>query len=171
MPMIQTTEEILDLVNEKDEVIGTMPRSEVYSQGLHNIRVVNCFIKNGDGKLWIPRRTSHKKIFPSALDFSAGGHVESKETYEEAFIKEAGEELNIDVTKTKYTILGTMNPHADNVGAFMTVYELESDEVPNFNSNDFTEYYWLTPLDLLQKLESGDPAKTDILPVLKKFYL
>ncbi len=169
--MTPETEEILDLVNENDEVIGTISRSEMYAQQLHTIRVVNCFIKNSEGKLWIPRRTPTKKSFPSALDFSVGGHVSSGETYEEAFKKEAWEELAIDITKTNYKIVGTMNPHTDAVGAFMTVYEIESDIVPEYNHEDFTEYFWLTPEEILTKLENGDTSKSDLPPVLKKYYL
>ena len=52
--MTTQTEEILDLVNENDEIIGNMPRSEVYAKNLNNFRVINCFIKNKEGKLWIP---------------------------------------------------------------------------------------------------------------------
>jgi isopentenyldiphosphate isomerase len=111
----QPTEEILDLVNENDEVIGSMERSEVYVRGLSNFRVINVFLKNSDGKLFVPRRQLTKRLFPGALDVSCGGHVSSGETYLEACTKELGEELNIDFTKVSYRILGTMNPHHDEV--------------------------------------------------------
>lgn len=52
--MTTHTEEILDVVNENDEVIGNMPRSEVCEKRLNNFRVINCFIKNNAGKLWTP---------------------------------------------------------------------------------------------------------------------
>lgn len=164
-------EEILDLVNENDEVIGNMPRNEVHAQKLHNYRVINCFIKNSEGKLWIPRRQAHKRLFPLALDVSCGGHVSSGETYEEAFAKEMSEELNIDISKTSYKEIGICNPHNDGVSAFMRVYEIESDEAPNYNPEDFTEYYWLTPQEIMDRLSSGDISKDDLPRLLKKFYL
>ena len=164
-------EEILDLVNEQDEVIGNMPRSEVHAKRLHNHRFINCFIKNSEGRLWIPRRQKNKKLFPSALDFSVGGHVSSGETYEEAFIREAMEELNLDVTKIPYKILGKLNKPNDGVSAFMIVYEIESNDVPNYNKEDFTEYYWLTPQEILERLDSGDISKEDLPRLLKKFYI
>ena len=37
------SEEILDLVNEHDEVIGQLSRAEVYRRRLANFRVVNTF--------------------------------------------------------------------------------------------------------------------------------
>ena len=66
-------DEYLDLVNEKDEVIGKKLRSEVYAEGLSNFRVVNAFLVNSEGKLWLPRRGAHKRIFPLCLDMSMGG--------------------------------------------------------------------------------------------------
>jgi isopentenyldiphosphate isomerase len=86
------TDEYLDLVNEKDEVVGKKLRSEVYAEGLSNFRVVNVFLRNFEGKLWIPRRTANKRIFPLCLDVSMGGHVESGESYEVAFKRELSEE-------------------------------------------------------------------------------
>ncbi|MEI7720231.1 MAG: NUDIX domain-containing protein, partial [bacterium] len=138
-------DEYLDLVNEQDEVIGKKPRSEVYAEGLSNFRVVNAFVVNSKGQLWIPRRTATKRIFPLCLDMSMGGHVESGETYEQSFTREVVEELGIDTKTTPWKLLGHLTPK-DGVAAFMNVYEIHADEVPKFNPNDYTEYSWLTPV-------------------------
>lgn len=164
-------EEMLDLVNEQDEVIDSMERNEVYAKGLTNFRVINVFLKNSDGKLFIPRRQLTKRLFPGALDVSCGGHVSSGETYLEACVKELQEELNIDLTQTKYKALGTMNPHQDGVSAFMTVYEIETDETPNYNPEDFSEHHWLTPEEVMAKINGGDKAKGDLPKLIEKYYL
>ena len=75
------TEEILDLVDDNDNVIGSKPRSEIYTEGLHNFRVVNAFVINSKGKIWVPRRAADKRLFPLSLDMSMGGHVETGESY------------------------------------------------------------------------------------------
>ncbi len=87
------TEEYLDLVDENDVVIGREKRSVVHKKRLNNFRVINVFIVNDEGKLWIPRRTAEKVNNPLALDMSVGGHVESGSTYEETFARETKEEL------------------------------------------------------------------------------
>lgn len=61
--MQTNSEEILDLVNENDEVIGSKSRSDIYAEGLKNFRVVNAFVINSKGKLWIPRRAANKRLF------------------------------------------------------------------------------------------------------------
>lgn len=169
--MFDSSQEILDLVNENDEVIGQIQRGAAYAQGVTNFRVIDAFIRNSEGKLFIPRRHKGKKLFPNRLDTSIGGHVESEESYEDAFKKEAMEELNLDITKVSYKILGKMAPHEDGTAAFITVYEIESDETPNYNRDDFGEHYWLTPQEILNRIEDGDTAKGNLLKILKKFYL
>jgi isopentenyl-diphosphate delta-isomerase len=164
-------DELLDLVNEHDEIVGVMERGEVYASGFSNFRVINCFIKNKQGQIWTPVRQSNKRIFPNALDMSCGGHVSSGETYLEAFKKEMMEELNIDIEKVGYKILGKCTPHQDNVSAFMEVYELVSDEAPNYNPKDFQGYEWLYPEEVLKKIENGTASKEDLPKLITKFYL
>lgn len=164
-------DEYLDLVNEQDEVIGKKLRSEVYAEGMLNFRFVNAFLVNSEGKLWIPRRTPAKRFYPSCLDMSMGGHVESGETYDESFKRELAEELNIDADTTPWKMIGHLEPAKDGVVGYMNVYEIQTDEVPNFNPHDFTEYYWLTPEELLQRIADGDGAKGDLSKLVRKFYL
>lgn len=162
---------MLDLVNQNDEIIGTMPRSGVYEKGLNNYRTINCFIKNSEGKLWTPRRQPNKRLFPNGLDFSCGGHVSSGETYLEAFAKEMSEELNIDITKTPYKELGSCTPGKDGVSSFMHVYEILSDIVPDYSTTDFSGYEWLYPKEIIQKIVEGDKTKEDLPKLIRKFYI
>jgi hypothetical protein len=46
-------EELLDLVDVDDRVIGKTSRSEVFAQKLTNVRIVNLFLKNSSEELWI----------------------------------------------------------------------------------------------------------------------
>lgn len=108
--MTDSSEEILDLVDENDVVIGQIERGEAYRQGLTNFRVIDAFIRNSEGKLFIPRRQAHKKMFPLRLDTSVGGHVESGETYEAAFRRETKEEISIDISRVPYIKIGQMTP-------------------------------------------------------------
>lgn len=164
------TDEYLDLVNEKDEVIGKKLRSEVYAEHLSNFRVINAFVVNSEGKIWIPRRVSTKRIFPLCLDMSMGGHVVSGETYDQAFKRELAEELNIDADKTSWKLLGYLTPQKDYVSAFMRVYEIKMEEAPQFNPDDFAEDFWLTPNELLSRIDQGEKTKGDLPILISKFY-
>lgn len=163
-------EEYLDLVDSQDNVIGKKLRPEVYAEHLSNFRVINAFLVNSKGELWIPRRAADKRIFPLCLDMSVGGHVESGESYDETFRRETSEELNIDVDQVSHRLLGKLTPDADNVSAYMQVYEIALDEAPRYNPADFIEYFWLTPTEALKRISEGEKAKGDLPTLIKKFY-
>jgi isopentenyl-diphosphate delta-isomerase len=164
-------DELLDLVDADDTVINRMWRSEVYRKGLSNFRAVNAFLKNPSGRIWIPRRTAFKKLFPSCLDMSVGGHVKSDESYEEALEREVWEEIRLDITSVPVRMIGRLTPHEHGVSAFMQVYEIAYGSTPEFNRDDFTEYFWLTPFEALARIDGGDPAKDDLSKLLQIFYL
>ncbi len=166
-------EEKLWLVDENDEPMGEgwQWRSHEPGKNWKNFRVVNAFIKRADGRLWIPRRTATKKMFPSCLDVSVGGHVEYGESYEECFVRETQEETGLDVSSLPHVLLGSLSPFAiDGLSAFMKVWEIQAEEVPHYNPADFSEVYWLTPDEVRAKVAAGDKTKGDLLSILNAFY-
>lgn len=162
-------EEILDIVDEFDVVIDQKPRSEA-DRFPKQFRAVNAFIINSHNELWIPRRSADKKLFPLALDMSTSGAVSSGEDYETAFKRELYEEVGLNADAITYTFLGYLNPHIHDVSLFMHVYQIKSDVVPPYNTNDFIEYFWLTPRELVNRIEAGEAAKTDLIKLVKIFY-
>ena len=170
MNPIHTLDEYLDLVDENDNVFGKKKRSEVYAENLSNFRVVNAFVVNQKREIWIPRRSADKMIFPSCLDMSMGGHVESGETYEDTLKRETQEELNIDTDKARVRLLGPLTPQEDGVSAHMNVYEIKMDEAPDYNKSDFVGYVWLTPKALFKRIANGDKTKGDLPTLVKIFY-
>lgn len=163
-------DEILDLVDETDHVIGNCSRFAIYEKGLTNFRVINGFLRNSKGQIWIPRRTQHKKLFPCHLDVSVGGHVRSGEEYCEAFVRELDEELNMRAHECPFHEVGYFNPHEHRVSAFMKVYEILTDESPEYNQDDFIGAEWLFPQEVIDRLESGDKGKSDLLKLIKLVY-
>lgn len=160
-------DEILDVVSEQDEVLYQATRSEIYAKKL-NFRVVNAFICNSEGKLWIPRRHHNKKLFPLGLDCSVGGHVSAGEDYETALIRETQEELTITLEKADYKKIARLTPRDHGTSSFMWVYMIYSDVTPAYNKNDFIEYYWLTLDEVVERLNNHDHGKYDLLPILKE---
>lgn len=161
--------ELLDVVDEHDCVIRQEIRSVIYAKKL-NFRAVNLFIENDKGQLWIPRRTANKRLFPLGLDMSCAGHVGSGETYEQALIRETMEELAIDLTKTPYEEVAYMTPQVHGTSAFTRVYRVLQNEVPAYNPDDFCEYFWLMPAELIAVIERGECAKSDLITMTRYVY-
>jgi isopentenyldiphosphate isomerase len=159
------SDELLDIVSVDDVVVGQEFRSVIYQEKRSCFRVINAFVCNSQGELWIPRRHESKKLFPLYLDASVGGHVMSGESYEEAFFRETQEELGWKVLPQEYELVGRLTPERHQTSAFMNVYLIRSDETPDYNRKDFGEFYWLTVDGFFSKLKCGDQAKSD-LPII-----
>jgi isopentenyldiphosphate isomerase len=86
------SEEIFDVVNERDEVIGRAPRSEVHARGLLH-RAVHVLIFNGRGEVFLQKRSMLKDREPGVWDSSCAGHVDSGEDYDTTVLRELREEL------------------------------------------------------------------------------
>lgn len=54
---------------------------------------------------------------------------------------------------------------------FMKVYEIRGDETPDYNRDDFIESFWLSPREILNRIEAGEAAKGDLSALVKRFYL
>ena len=160
--------ELLDLVDENDHVIGRKRRGEVHAEKLHNYRAINLFIVNSRGELWIPKRTAHKQLYPLGLDFSCAGHVASGETYEQTLAREVQEELHIDISKHTLTYLGKLTPPEGS--CFAKNWELRLDETPSYNPDDFISSEWVKPEDLVKRLDAGEYAKSSLVKAVRKFY-
>ncbi|MEU8891825.1 NUDIX domain-containing protein [Streptomyces sp. NPDC048442] len=87
-------EEILDVVDENDEVVGQAPRGEVYARGLRH-RCTFIRVRDAQGRTFVHRRTATKLVFPSLYDMFVGGVVGAGETYDAAALREAEEELGV----------------------------------------------------------------------------
>lgn len=159
----------LDLVDPNDQVIGKISEDEAIKTNSKNIRFVNGFIENDHGQIWIPTRSSSKRMFPSCLDFSVGGHVEAGETYKDAFIREVKEELGLELSDN-FKLLAKLNPQESGTNNFMAVYKIELNQEPDYNKNDFVSAKWFYPKEVLKEIESGKKAKTDLPIVIKNVY-
>lgn len=156
-------DELLDLVDENDQVVGTILRDDTAGSNHKGyLRAAELLILNDKGQLWIPRRQMHKKLAPGGLDYSAAGHVASGDDYGETLKREVKEELNLKLDESKLEFLHKFTPRTDLPPYFRSVYLYRTNEIPNYNHDDFSEYYWLTPKDLLAKLEAAEPAKQSL---------
>jgi isopentenyldiphosphate isomerase len=164
-------EELLDLVDLNDRVIGQKKRSEVHAENLTNYRLAECVIVNSKGQLWIPRRALHKGYLPGYFDTSAGGHVVSGESYEQALRRELKEELFLDLDVLGYRQLGLLTPHEHGIGAFVMLYEIKREVVSSYNKADFCEAFWLTPQQFLARVHQGEQVGTLLQRVIELFYL
>ncbi len=92
---------LIDIVDKKGNVIGKEGIDVAHKKRLLH-RVVHVFVVSSDGLLLLQVRGKNMKRGPLLYDASAGGHVDSGETYEQAAKKELMEELGIEVNKVHF---------------------------------------------------------------------
>ena len=89
-----SADEILDVVDDEDRVIGQARRADIYAKNLRH-RCTFILVTNSDGNIFVHRRTPTKMAFPSLYDAFVGGVVGAGEAYDDAAHREAEEELGV----------------------------------------------------------------------------
>ncbi len=92
---MRDSEELLEVINEKGEVVCLAPRSKIHGNSLLMHRVVHVLVFNKEGLLLLQKRSSTKDVAPGKWDTSVGGHVGIGEEVVSSAIREMGEELGI----------------------------------------------------------------------------
>jgi len=87
--------EIFDLVDEEDRVIGRARRDEVHGNPTLLHRVVHVLVFDNRGRIFLQKRAGDKDVQPGRWDTSVGGHVDAGEERESAARRELAEELGI----------------------------------------------------------------------------
>jgi isopentenyldiphosphate isomerase len=93
------SEEIFDVVNDRDEVIDRRPRSEVHRLGLKH-RATHVLVFNARGEVFLQKRSMKKDRQPGVWDSSASGHLDSGEEYDACAVRELREEIGLVVAET-----------------------------------------------------------------------
>jgi isopentenyldiphosphate isomerase len=92
--VIASSATIINAVDEHDNVIGTIDRSEVFRKHV-NFRVVHAFVFNSSGALLLQQLASQRDRHPLQWGSSVAGYVHAGETYDQAIRRKVGAELGL----------------------------------------------------------------------------
>ncbi len=93
-------DELFDLVNERDEVIGQVRRGDAHRNPALLHRSVQTLVFDSAGRILLQLRSARKDLFPGYYCASASGHVIAGETYEATAQRELEEELGVSAPLT-----------------------------------------------------------------------
>ncbi len=93
------SDHVIDIVDEKDGVIGAATKREAQEKGLRH-RIVRITLEDPAGNILLQKRRDDKELYPGCWDTAAAGHVNAGEDYLAAAERELYEELGV-VTQLK----------------------------------------------------------------------
>lgn len=96
MPDSGQSEEIIELVDSEDNVIGTIPIQQANSDPTKYHREVGILIVDSTGRLLLQQRALTKRHAPGVWTVAAAGHIPVGMTPEQAAHMELQEELGFD---------------------------------------------------------------------------
>src|SRR5688572_27359156 len=140
------SEEIFDVCNERDEVIGQNTRAEVHRLGLRH-RAVHVLVFNARGEVFLQKRSMKKDRQPGVWDSSASGHVDSGEDYDACAVRELREEIGLSLAQSPRRLF-KIDACEETDAEFVWVYRCESEGPFTLHPDEIDEGGWFTPAEV-----------------------
>ena len=161
-------EELFDVLNEKGNYTGKVEtREKCHKEGLWHKAVVT-FIINSKEQVLLQRRSPNKKLWPNMWDVTAGGHVLAGDFGFETGIREAKEELGIDLNKNEMTFIGSSissNVKGDIVNNHFNEYYIVNKDVDEtkliLQEEEVAEVKWIDKDEIIERIKNNYDGITD----------
>ena len=160
-------DEIFDVVDEDDNVIGQSTRKEVHDKKLIH-RAVYFFIFDKNRRIFVTQRTKNKEFFKEYWSIALGGHLNTGETYDEAVVREVKEEAKIDA---KPFYMGSFKLRIPEEYENVRVYGFVTDKKPELDPFEIKQGMFLTMEEMGEKIKKEKflPETKDLLWILREF--
>lgn len=99
MKTTDNLDELFDVVDDSDNLIGQARRVKVHRNQNLIHRSIAVAVFNSKGELFLQKRSATKDIDPLLWSVSCAGHVSAGDSYERAVLRELKEELGIEKEK------------------------------------------------------------------------
>lgn len=104
-------EELLEIIDENDVIIGLETRATVHSLGLLH-REIHIWFITPQAEIIFQHRAKDKDTYPDKLDATVGGHVEPGMSYDQTAVKECLEETGVRISESDLVLLTKMRKRA-----------------------------------------------------------
>jgi isopentenyldiphosphate isomerase len=170
-------EEPVDILDEDANRTGqVMLKSEAHTKSLRHSGA-HLWIYNSKGEVLLQLRHPTKVIRPNVWDVSVAGHITAGHDPRETIVREAKEELNLDIDTSKLTYIGTQKvdepvPQGWTHRVFNWTYITQMDiniKDLKLEKSEVADIKWL-PIDEFED-ELRDPEKSKkYTPTRLEFY-
>ena len=162
--MADNPDELFDIVDSEDRVIGTARRVDVHTNGWMH-RAVHIMVRRANGDVFLQKRSLAKDCHPGVWDSSASGHLDSGEYYMAAAVRELREELGIVVDAVEE--VGALEASAITGQEFVRIYKLHHEGPFTLHPSEIEDGKWISVGELNQWLKR---APDDFAPCFIKVW-
>jgi isopentenyldiphosphate isomerase len=158
-----SAEEIFDIVDQNDAVVGQRARGEVHRLGLRH-RAVHVLVFNEKAQLFLQKRSLAKDCSPGAWDSSASGHLTPGEEYDACALRETQEELGLVLPRVP-TRLFKIDASPATGQEFVWVYRCQADGPFQLDPVEIEWGDWFSPEQISRWIADrpGDFAASFVL--------
>jgi 16S rRNA (adenine1518-N6/adenine1519-N6)-dimethyltransferase len=139
----QNPDELFDVVDDTNRVVGRACRRDVHAQSLKH-RAVHVFVFNSRGELLLQKRSHLKDLCGGKWDSSCAGHLDAGESYLDCATRELNEELGL----TRVDSFRRIAPIAacpETGFEFVELYSASSDEAVHFPAAEIEAVHAFAP--------------------------
>jgi isopentenyldiphosphate isomerase len=148
------SEEIFDIVNDRDEVIGQAPRKEVHARGLWH-RAIHVLVFNARGQVFLQKRSLKKDTAAGKWDSSSSGHLDTGEDYDACAVRELREEIGLRLDAPPQRLF-KVEACPETGSEFCWVYQTFSEGPFVLHPEEIETGEWFTP-DAVTKWVADQP--------------
>jgi isopentenyl-diphosphate Delta-isomerase len=146
-------DEIFDVVDERDQVIGQEKRREVHRLGLRH-RAVHILIFNARGEVFLQKRSMKKDTFPGAWDSSASGHLDTGEDYDACAVRELREEIGLELREPLRKLF-KIDACTETGQEFVWVYQGHAEGPFQLHPDEIERGEWFAPEKVTHLIRNG----------------
>lgn len=148
--------ELVVLVDEKNNVVGTAPKDAVHTMNTPLHRGFSLFVFNSKNELLLTRRSKHKKTFPGIWTNTVCGHPLPEESVVDAAKRRLKEELGIegvdirDVAPYRYRFSDANGIVENEICPILVAH---SDATPQPNPHEVGKWKWVKWEEFLKDIK------------------
>ena len=150
------SEEIFDVVNAQDEVVGHRVRYEVHRLGLMH-RAVHVLVFNAQGEVFLQKRSLKKDIAAGKWDSSSSGHLDRGEAYDDCAVREVREEIGLHLPQPPARLF-KLEACSETGWEFCWIYRCHSQGPFVLHPEEIETGGWFTP-ETVTRWVDGQPQE------------
>ena len=157
--------ELLDIYDAAHKKTGRVIERDGEVLEGERLLLVHVCLFNSQGEMLIQRRSADKDRYPGCWDVSAGGFVSSGEDSRQAVLREAKEELGLELEDADFRFL-LCEPFSYVLDDFYLAFSDIAAEDMHFQQEEVSELKWAGREEVFQMLSDG--RFVDYAPELMK---